>query len=96
MNYGTAQDKYGYMMSYQFGYHEILTLCEDLGAQAFPILSAGIFCQFTDTAGVSLKGEQLKPFADHATHLIDYCWGDPNSTDETQAYWAKNMRRRSI
>ncbi len=89
VNYGTAQDKYGYMMSYQFGYHEILTLCEDLGAQAFPILSAGIFCQFTDTAGVSLKGEQLKPFADHATHLIDYCWGDPNSTDETQAYWAK-------
>ena len=89
VNYGTAQDQYGYMMSYQFGYHEILTLCEDLGAQAFPILSAGIFCQFTDAASVSFKGEQLKPFADHATHLIDYCWGDPNSTDETQAYWAK-------
>ena len=89
VNYGTAQDKYGYMMSYQFGYHEILTLCEDLGAQAFPILSAGIFCQFTDTAAVSLKGEQLKPFADHATHLIDYCWGDPNSADATQSYWAK-------
>ena len=89
VNYGTAQENYGYMMSYQFGYHEILTLCEDLGAQAFPILSAGIFCQFTEAANVSASGEQLKPFADHATHLIDYCWGDPNSSDTTQAEWAK-------
>ncbi len=89
VNYGTAQDKYGYMMSYQFGYHEILTLCEDLGAQAFPILSAGIFCQFTEASSASVKGEALKPFAEHATHLIDYCWGDPNSADATQASWAK-------
>lgn len=89
VNYGDAGDNYGYMMSYQFGYHEILTLCEDLGAQAFPILSAGIFCQFTDSASASVSGEKLKPFADHAIHLIDYCWGDPGSSDETQAYWAK-------
>lgn len=89
VNYGTGQDNYGYMMSYQFGYHEILTLCEDLGAQPFPILSAGIFCQFTEDASASVSGEQLKPFADHATHLIDYCWGDPNSSDATQAQWAK-------
>lgn len=89
VNYHIGENQYGYMMSYQFGYHEILTLCEDLGAQAFPILSAGIFCQFTGTATESFKGEQLQPFADHATHLIDYCWGDPNSSDATQAYWAK-------
>ncbi len=89
VNYGTGQDNYGYMMSYQFGYHEILTLCEDLGAQAFPILSAGIFCQFTESSSASVSGEQLKPFADHATHLIDYCWGDPDSSDATQASWAK-------
>ncbi len=89
VNYGTAGENYGYMMSYQFGYHEILTLCEDLGAQAFPILSAGIFCQFTEASGASVSGEQLKPFADHATHLIDYCWGDANSSAATQAYWAK-------
>lgn len=89
VSYKYAQDKFGYMMSYQFGYHEILTLCEDLGAQAFPILSAGIFCQFTDASSSSFSGEALKPFADHATHLIDYCWGDPSSPDATQAYWAK-------
>lgn len=89
VNYGIAGSNYGYMMSYQFGYHEILTLCEDLGAQAFPILSAGIFCQFTEASSASFSGEDLKPFADHATHLIDYCWGDPASPDATQAYWAK-------
>lgn len=78
---------YGYMMSYQFGYHEILTLCEDLGAQAFPILSAGIFCQFCETAD-PFTGDALKPFAEHATNLIDYCWGSPESADETQKFWA--------
>ena len=78
---------YGYMMSYQFGYHEILTLCEDLGAQAFPILSAGIFCQFRPTAD-PVTGDKLEKFAKHATNLIDYCWGSSTSTDATQKYWA--------
>ena len=83
-------DGYGYMMSYQFGYHEILSLCEELGAQALPILSAGIFCQFRNpVAEAATPGNGLEKFADHATHLIDYCWGDPESSDSTQAYWAK-------
>ncbi len=80
--------KYGYMMSYEFGYHEILTLCEDLGAEAFPILSAGIYCQFKDSAQAA-SGKELDQFAKYATDLLDYCWGDPNSSDEQQAYWAK-------
>lgn len=77
----------GYMMSYQFGYHEILTLCEDLGAQAFPILSAGIYCQFRNTAS-AVSGDDLEPFAKHATNLIDYCWGSVDSKNESEAYWA--------
>ncbi len=84
---GYLPDGYGYMMSYQFGYHEILTLCEDLGAQPFPILSAGIFCQFRNTAE-AVTGNDLKPFAEHATNLIDYCWGSPASSDATQKFWA--------
>ena len=80
-------EDYGYMMSYQFGYHEVLSLCEELGAEPFPILSAGIFCQFRDTAN-AVSGEALEKFAKHATNLIDYCWGDPNSSNETQAKWA--------
>ncbi|MBO5373127.1 MAG: leucine-rich repeat protein [Lachnospiraceae bacterium] len=81
-------ENYGYMMSYQFGYHEILTLCEDLGAQAFPILSAGIYCQFRNTAHAA-SGDELEPFAKHATNLIDYCWGSVDSKNESEAYWAK-------
>lgn len=81
-------ENYGYMMSYQFGYHEILTLCEDLGAQAFPIMSAGIYCQFRNTASAA-KGDELEPFAKHATNLIDYCWGSIDSENETEAYWAQ-------
>ncbi len=80
-------EDYGYMMSYQFGYHEILTLCEDLGAQAFPILSAGIYCQFRNTADAA-SGDELEPFAKHATNLIDYCWGSADSENESEAYWA--------
>ena len=80
--------KYGYMMSYEFGYHEILTLCEDLGAEAFPILSAGIYCQFKDSAQAA-SGKELDKFAKYATDLLDYCWGDPDSSDVQQAYWAK-------
>ncbi len=79
---------YGYMMSYQLGYHEILTLCEDLGAQAFPILSAGIYCQFRNTANAA-SGDDLEPFAKHATNLIDYCWGSVDSKNTSEAYWAK-------
>lgn len=78
---------YGYMMSYQFGYHEVLSLCEELGAEPFPILSAGIFCQFRNTAN-AVSGADLEKFAKHATNLIDYCWGDPDSSNATQAEWA--------
>lgn len=85
----------GYMQSYELGYHEILQLCEDMNAEAFPILSAGVFCQMAKPDGgekdsfPAATGEELTKFANHAVHLIDYCWGDPNSTNETQAYWAK-------
>ncbi|MDR0709722.1 MAG: hypothetical protein LBF77_06625 [Spirochaetaceae bacterium] len=36
---------WGYMMSYGMGFHEYFQLCEDLGAEPVPVLSAGILCQ---------------------------------------------------
>ena len=86
---GSYTNTYGYMQSFGFGYHEILQLCEDMGAEPFPILSAGVFCQFANGDNApAASGEELDKFAQHATHLIDYCWGDPNSENETQALWA--------
>lgn len=91
---GSNRAKYGYMQSFGFGYHEILTLCEDMGAQAFPILSAGVFCQFANGDNApAASGEELEKFARHATHLIDYCWGSPLSSDRTQAEWAMKRVR---
>ncbi len=80
---------YGYMMSFELGYHEILTLCEDLGAEAFPIMSAGIYCQFASSAPAAKKGAELDPYAQYAIDLLNYCWGDPDSSDPEQAKWAK-------
>lgn len=87
---GSYTNTYGYMQSYGFGYHEILKLCEDLGAEPFPILSAGVFCQFANGDNApAAQGAELDKFAQHATHLIDYCWGSTLSTDATQREWAQ-------
>lgn len=87
---GSYTNTYGYMQSYGFGYHEILKLCEDLGAEPFPILSAGVFCQFANGDNApAAQGEELDKFAQHATNLIDYCWGSVSSSDPTQREWAE-------
>ena len=76
-NWGNNNRTWGYMQSFGFGYHEILSLCEDFGMEAFPILSAGVLCQY-ETSGVDAKtGEDLQWFAKMAMDLLDYCWGDP-------------------
>ena len=75
-NWNNQNRTWGYMQSYGFGYHELLTLCEDYGIEAFPILSAGVLCQY-ETSGVDAKtGGELQRFIDMATELLDYCWGD--------------------
>lgn len=83
-NWGPTDHSWGYMQSYGFGYHEMLTLCEEYDMEAFPILNAGLLCQY-ETSGVDAKtGEELQEFIDMATDLLDYCWGDA-ATNE----WAK-------
>ena len=83
-NWNNQNRTWGYMQSYGFGYHEILTLCEDFGIEAFPILSAGVLCQY-ETNGVDARtGEELQYFIDMATDLLDYCWGNPSDNE-----WAK-------
>ena len=75
---------WGYMQSYGFGYHELLSLCEDFEMEPFPIMSAGVLCQY-ETAGVDAKKDaELQEFITMATDLLDYCWGDASSND-----WAK-------
>lgn len=75
-NWNNNSRSWGYMQSYGFGYHELLSLCEDFGMEPFPIMSAGVLCQY-ETSGVNAKtGNDLQYFIDMATNLLDYCWGD--------------------
>ena len=88
-NWNNKNRTWGYMQSYGFGYHELLCLCEDYGMEPFPILSAGVLCQY-ETKNVEAKiGEELKRFIDMATQLLDYCWGDA-SNNEWAAKRAEN------
>ncbi len=78
-NWNNQNRTWGYMQSYGFGYHELLSLCEDFGMEPFPIMSAGVLCQY-ETNGVNAKtGNDLQYFIDMATNLLDYCWGDASS-----------------
>lgn len=81
-NFGNNNGRtWGYMQSYGFGYHELLSLCEDFGMEPFPILSAGLLCQY-ETKDVNAKtGEGLQEFIDMATQLLDYCWGDATTNE---------------
>lgn len=81
-NFGNNNGRtWGYMQSYGFGYHELLSLCEDFGMEPFPILSAGLLCQY-ETKDVDAKtGEGLQEFIDMATQLLDYCWGDATKNE---------------
>lgn len=75
-NWNNKNRTWGYMQSYGFGYHELLSLCEDFQMEPFPILSAGVLCQY-ETKDVDAKtGDELQEFIDMATQLLDYCWGD--------------------
>lgn len=89
-NFGNNNNRtWGYMQSYGFGYHELLSLCEDFDMEPFPILSAGVLCQY-ETKDVDAKtGDELQEFVDMATDLLDYCWGDA-SKNEWAAKRAQN------
>lgn len=80
---------FGYMQSYGFGYHEILQLCEDMGAEPYPILNAGILCQARSDNMSAAEGAQRDAFVKDVTDLLDYCWGDAK-TNEMAAMRAQN------
>ena len=84
----SLSSNYSYMQSRGFGYHEMLMLCEDFEMEAFPILSAGVLCQYEAGSKPAAAGEDLEKFAKHATNLIDYCWGNVNSSNAVQSEWA--------
>lgn len=79
---------YGYMQSYGLGYHEMLQLCEDINAEPYPIMNAGILCQARSDYMDAASGALLDSFVKDITDLMDYCWGDAT----TNAMAAKRVQ----
>ncbi len=94
-----AKNIWGYHQSRRLGFYEYFLLCEDLGADALPVLAAGVPCQNSQDNAMSIAGQQGGiPFAKDAPNaevtmeayiqdmldLIDYANGDPKTSK-----WAK-------
>lgn len=65
-----------YFQSFGLGFFEYFQLAEDLGAEALPILSCGMACQFN--TGELVPMEELDPYIQDALDLIQFANG---STD---------------
>lgn len=65
-----------YFQSYGLGFYEYFLLCEDLGADALPVVNCGIACQYA-TEEVC---EDLEPYIQDALDLIEFANGSATST----------------
>lgn len=78
---GRPNPCWGTYMDFALGYYEYFQLCEDLGADPVPILSAGVSCPNPQRA---VSDAELKILVEDAVDLIDFAKGDPRKSK-----WAK-------
>ncbi|MBQ9675497.1 MAG: carbohydrate binding domain-containing protein [Bacteroidaceae bacterium] len=65
-----------YYQSYGLGFFEFFQLCEDFGAEALPVLSCGLACQFqNDDPSAHQPVEELDCFVQDALDLIEFANG---------------------
>ncbi len=70
-----------YFQSYGLGFFEFFQLCEDFGADALPVLSVGLACQFqNDKAEAHCPVHELDPYIQDALDLIEFANGPATST----------------
>lgn len=76
-----------YYQSYGLGFYEFFLLSEEIGAQALPVLSCGLACQFQnddkDEALCHVAVDDLQPYIDDALDLIEFANGG------TDTKWGK-------
>jgi len=69
-----------YFQSYGLGFFEFFQLCEDFGADALPVLSVGLACQFqNDKAEAHCPVHELDPYIQDALDLIEFANGPTTS-----------------
>ena len=78
---------WGYHQSYGLGYFEYFQFCEDIGAEAIPIVAAGVPCQNSAHHGCVIGGQQggipleeMDEYISTILNLIEFANGDPKST----------------
>ena len=68
-----------YYQSYGLGFYEFFLLSEEIGAQALPVLSCGLACQFQNpdeqAAQCHVAVSDLQPYIDDALDLIEFANG---------------------
>lgn len=70
-----------YYQSYGLGFFEFFQLCEDFGAEALPVLSCGLACQFQNNdPSAHQPVEELDCFVQDALDLIEFANG-PTTTE---------------
>jgi alpha-L-arabinofuranosidase len=73
-----------YFQSYGLGFFEFFQLCEDIGADALPVLSCGLACQFqNDDPSAHQPVDQLDSYVQDALDLIEFANGG------TDTKWGK-------
>jgi alpha-L-arabinofuranosidase len=76
-----------YYQSYGLGFYEFFLLSEEIGAQALPVLSCGLACQFQnddkDEAVCHVAVDDLQQYIDDALDLIEFANGG------TDTKWGK-------
>ncbi|MCR5574971.1 MAG: carbohydrate binding domain-containing protein [Bacteroidaceae bacterium] len=73
-----------YYQSYGLGFFEFFQLCEDFGAEALPVLSCGLACQFqNDDMSAHQPVDQLDSYVQDALDLIEFANGG------TDTKWGK-------
>ena len=76
-----------YYQTYGMGFYEFFLLSEEIGAQALPVLSVGLSCQFQNpdenAATCHVAVDDLQPYIDDALDLIEFANGG------TDTKWGK-------
>ncbi len=75
---------WGYHQTAGLGYHEYFLFCEDLNAEAVPVLAAGVPCQNSACGGAGQQGgipmDQMDEYVQDILDLIEYANGDAKTT----------------
>ncbi|MFC0078105.1 alpha-L-arabinofuranosidase C-terminal domain-containing protein [Flavobacterium procerum] len=78
-----SRNIWGYHQSMGLGYFEYFQFCEDLGAEAVPVLAAGVPCQNSSDGGsgqqFGIPMEDMDEYVQDVLDLIEYANGSVNT-----------------